>query len=159
MIHRKRHPIFQRRSHAMENIKKIMAGTATGTSLMTGFSYTVSKDKHQQFREPELLNKLINSLLSKRNRREAYGWFVHYAVGLGFVTAYHQLWKRPNTNAFLKNSLTLGLASGIFGASVWAAVLKLHPHAPKINLKRYLPHLVVAHLVFAFFAKRAYGLT
>jgi hypothetical protein len=142
----------------MENIQKIIGGAVTGTSLMTGFSYGVSNDKHQQFREPELLNKLINSLLPKGKRSDAYGWFIHYAVGLGFVTAYHQLWKQPNTNPLLKNSLVLGLATGILGASVWTAVLKLHPHAPKINLKRYLPHLVVAHLVFAFFARRGHGL-
>jgi hypothetical protein len=82
---------------------------------------------------------------------------VHYGVGLGFVMAYHQLWKRSQTNELMKSSVVLGLASGILGASVWTAVLKLHPHAPHVDMKRFLPHLVVAHLVFAFVAKRGYA--
>ena len=145
----------KRRSHAMSNLN-IIAGAVIGTSAMTGFSYGVANLTQQQFREPELLNKLISPTVPEPVQSTAYGWIIHYGVGLGFMFTYHQVWTRNRTNTLLKNTLVLGLASGILGASVWAAVLKLHPHAPSVNVKRFLPHLIAAHIVFAFFAKRGY---
>lgn len=38
------------------NAEKIAAAAMVGTTAMTLFCYTVSKEKNRQFREPELLN-------------------------------------------------------------------------------------------------------
>jgi hypothetical protein len=135
----------------------LLAGTA-GTSLMTAFSYQVSKEKQEQFREPLLLHKLISRLLpsDKKYNTTIDGWILHYSVGLMFNVIYDALWKNSILKPSIGNGLAIGTASGILGASVWTAILKLHPNPPVVNIRKYYPHLIAAHMVFGLFSVLGY---
>jgi hypothetical protein len=142
------------------NVGKIISATVMGTSMMTLFSYQLSKLTRKQFREPELLSALL-SRLKLYNSKPPYavdGWMLHYVAGSFFVMAYDKLWRESRVNEAYKKGALLGLASGFFGAEVWRQVLKLHPDPPRVDFKNYYKQLVVAHIVFGLFARIGYRL-
>jgi hypothetical protein len=142
------------------NVGKIISATVAGTSMMTLFSYQLSKLTHKQFREPELLSALLSrlKLYDSKPPYEVDGWMVHYVAGSFFVMAYDKLWRENRVKEAYKNGALLGLASGFFGAEVWRQVLKLHPNPPKVDFKNYYKQLVIAHIVFGIFARVGYRL-
>ena len=131
-----------------------------GTSLMTAFSYGISKATHQQFREPQLLAKLLSRLFSQQRnpKHDVHGWLLHYSIGLIFTTVYDLLWRKTSLNPSMAHGALLGGISGVIGAEVWKLVLKTHPDPPNVNLKEYYRQLLAAHVVFGIFAAAGYRL-
>jgi hypothetical protein len=142
------------------DVLKIICSAVAGTSMMTLFSYQLSRLTHKQFREPELLSKLAERLrIDHRSPGNAIdGWMLHYAAGSLFVMLYDKLWRDNRVNEIVKNGAVLGAASGFFGAEVWRQVLKFHPNPPKVDFKNYYNQLIVAHIVFGVFARIGYQL-
>lgn len=138
---------------------RIVLAAVMGTSAMTLFSYQVAQREKEQFREPELLNSLVKRLPgdTKFPVRNMEGWVIHYTVGTLFVIVYDKLW-RTRFKPSVLNGICLGAASGLIGIAGWHAVIRLHPQPPRINLKKYYPHLLVAHVVFGAFAALSYNL-
>lgn len=138
----------------------IVSAALTGTTVMSAFSYIVSKKENKQFREPELLNKLISRMpMEVRTSKESIvGWAVHYIVGLMFCTLYDRIWQRLTPAERMLTALPIGAFSGIVGAIVWKSTLKLHPFPPIIGYKKYYLHIVLAHVVFGAFAGFGYNL-
>lgn len=132
------------------DLLKIAGAALAGTSAMTLFSYAVSDAKNKQFREPAILAKLIKRLLQVQDKTTAKteGWALHYAVGTGFAFAYDQLFKLSRLKPDFLTGIMLGAASGVIGVLAWNMVLKTHPHPPKLQLKRYFGHLLIAHMVY-----------
>lgn len=132
------------------DLLKIAGAALTGTSAMTLFSYAVSDTRNKQFREPEILSKLIKRLLHVQDKTTAKteGWALHYAVGTGFAFAYDQLFKHSRLKPDFLTGIMLGAASGLIGSLAWNMVLKTHPHPPKLQLKRYFGHLLIAHILY-----------
>jgi hypothetical protein len=139
-------------------ILKIAAATLLSTSMMTWFSYRVSKKTGKQFREPQLLSLLIKRLIPEKSKlgNHADGWVVHYVAGLLFVLLYDQLWNNTGFKPTIKNGILLGALSGVFGGEVWRKVYQLHPRPPKNNFRQYYNQLVLAHIVFGLFAEIGY---
>jgi hypothetical protein len=140
------------------NIPKIFIAGITGTSLMTVFSYQVSQDKKEQFREPLLLHKLISRLLPPKYQYNPTvdGWTLHYSVGLMFNVVYDALWQRMKSKPSLANGMLTGAISGLIGASIWKIILKLPPNPPAVDVRKYYYHLVAAHIVFGVFSAMGY---
>jgi len=140
------------------NITKVITAGVIGTSMMTLFSYWVSKDKDKQFREPALLAILLKRML-KTNDDKVFllsGWIIHYKVGLIFTVLYDQFWQKTNAKPSVANGMMLGILCGLFGKEVWKTVLRLHPNPPAIDRKAYFAHLVLAHAIFGIFAAIGY---
>lgn len=131
-------------------INKILSGSLTGTSAMTLLSYLLSKKFNQQFKEPELLNKLLsdNRLFRYLNKNSVPGWLIHYLMGTLFTTSSHFIWKTTKVNPTMKNGAFLGLMYGLIGIVGWHLIFKLHPNPPSVNLQKYYLHLLAAHLFF-----------
>jgi hypothetical protein len=125
---------------------------------MTAFSYQVSQDKKEQFREPQLLHKLISRLLPPEYQytSTADGWTLHYSVGLMFNVVYDALWQRMKSKPSLANGMLTGAISGLIGASIWKIILKLHPNPPAVDVRKYYYHLIAAHIVFGVFSAVGY---
>ena len=141
-------------------MKKIIYPTLLGTTAMTAFSYIISKKKHRNFLEPNVLAQLIYRLHNGGDKKESElaGLSGHYITGLLFVLIYIYLWEHANVKPTLSNGIGLGAAAGICGIAAWELMLKLHPDPPAKNKKRYFGHLFLAHLVFGVFSTIGYQL-
>ena len=149
-------PLFRR----MNLLRIILAG-AIGTTFMTLYSYGVANKEQRQYREPELLNKLVDRtpvILPKTTKKHFTGWLMHYAVGYAFSVVYDYIWRRTPVSPTVKNSLIMGAISGIIGILGWKACFSVHPNPPKTNYKGFYMQLMVAHIIFGLFAKIGYRL-
>jgi hypothetical protein len=147
-------------NHRLRSDKIILAGF-TGTSFMTLFSYLVSEVQEENFKEPELLGKLLQTLAPDVNKDlgRFIGWNLHYFVGFIFAFLYASLWERTKVRPTLKSGLILGALSGMVGLTVWKLCFRVHPNPPKINFKRYYGHLLATHLIFGVFTVIGYNLS
>lgn len=140
------------------DLLKIAGAALAGTTAMTMFSYGVSDTQNKQFREPEILAKLIRRLFHAQDKTtaRAEGWALHYVVGTGFAFAYDQLFKHRKLNPDFPTGIMLGATSGLIGIFAWNMALKIHPNPPKLELKRYLGHLLIAHILYGAVAAGTY---
>jgi hypothetical protein len=138
----------------------ILSGIA-GTSLMTLFSYLVSETNKENFREPELLGKLLHRALQTETKENSHfaGWNLHYLVGVMFAFAYSRIWEKTTIKPSVKSGSILGLVSGILGMTIWKICFTIHPNPPKINFKKYYGHLLITHVIFGVFTAIAYKLS
>ena len=139
---------------------KILISALVGTSAMTLFSYLVSESKNKNFREPEVLGKLVKRLPKTVSKGSAQllGWGMHYAIGTLFVASYSELWEQTKTKPSLTSGTLLGAASGVVGVMGWKFMFEAHPNPPAKNLKPFFGHLLLAHVVFGFFSAITYKL-
>jgi uncharacterized membrane protein len=77
------------------------------------------------------------------------GWGAHYAVGLIFVLAYRELWRKGEIRKSIVNGIILGALSGALAVLIWKATMKAHPAPPWVDFTKYYLQLVPAHIVFA----------
>jgi len=145
--------------HIADRAVPILSAALTGTTLMSAFSYITSQKEYKQFREPELLNKLVSRmpLDVKADKNSIVGWAVHYIVGLIFCTLYDRIWQRLTPTERLLVALPLGAVSGVIGAVIWKSTFKVHPFPPIIRYRRYYFHIILAHIIFGTFAGLGYN--
>lgn len=138
--------------------KKIIVATVVGTSVMTLFSYLISRNQKKNFTEPDVLSEIVaknNSFLSKKEARHI-GWGAHYGVGLGFTSVYSQIWEHTPIKPSLTSGAMLGAVSGLIGIMGWTQMFHLH-HPTSIHYrKQYYAQLMVAHIVFGMGAAAGY---
>ncbi|MGZ5134833.1 MAG: hypothetical protein ACXWCG_06775, partial [Flavitalea sp.] len=123
------------------------------------FSYLVSELQKENFREPEILARLMYRVVPQMNKQFSHiaGWNLHYSVGLFFAICYAKLWARKKGSS-VRSGLLLGGLTGILAIIVWKTTLVIHPSPPKINFRRFYGHIFIAHLVFGCFASIGYRL-
>jgi hypothetical protein len=139
---------------------RILTAALLGTSAMTAVSYAISRKKNKQFREPDLLAKLLNRMIPDLEKRNAQlsGWLIHYGVGLLFSAIYDRVWAKAKMDPTLRSGLLLGGISGAAGALVWKTIFTLHPHPPANDRENFYGHLITAHLIFGAGAVAGYHL-
>lgn len=129
------------------------------TSLMTFFSYLMSRFTHSQFREPQLLNELINrsaSLSIEPGKRNATGWIIHYSIGFLFVFIFNYIWDNTQLKPSIITGALLGFIFGFIGISGWKIMFTLNPEPPEIAYKQFYFQLIIAHIVFGIGATLPY---
>ena len=129
----------------------VLVAAACGTAAMTLFSYLVSRNKNKDFREPQLLGKMIYRAVPDIEKPPAkvIGWILHCATGLTFAIIYGYLLKDTKLRSNLPDGVVLGLVNGVVAVGIWKATFSLHPDPPQIHFKDFYKHLVLAHIVFA----------
>lgn len=139
----------------MRFLRPVLAGMV-GASWMTAFSYWYSRKKKVQFREPILINQLVEGLFPSfdpnRNKNWLAGWILHYCTGIFFSFCYVFLLDIRNVKPSTTKRLIVGGINGIVGILVWKTIFAFHPKPPKIPHKQYYFHLLLAHLIFGYFA-------
>lgn len=121
------------------------------TLAMTFFSYTTSRIFKHNFREPELLNLLLDRLPKANlniSKEHVIGWAIHISIGCLFVYIFLQMDKLYTINFTWITGLLFGTIAGTFGAVVWRIFYALHPCPPKTKKWQFLIHLIFAHIVF-----------
>lgn len=124
-------------------------GGLAGTAAMTAFSYAISKDKKENFKEPKILGEMIYKAVPELGEKKSQvaGWVLHLTAGLVFSSIYRKfmLGKKPS---FLKGMI-YGGTSGIPAVLLWNTLFEIHPHPPKeVEKKKYFNHLLAAHILF-----------
>jgi hypothetical protein len=124
-------------------------GGLAGTAAMTAFSYAISKDKKENFKEPKILGQMIYKAVPQLGEKKAQvaGWVLHLTAGFVFSAVYRKLLigQKPT---FLKGMI-YGGTSGIPAVLLWNTLFEIHPNPPKdVEKKKYFGHLLVAHIVF-----------
>jgi hypothetical protein len=147
----------------MSLIKILLAGL-TGTTLMTSYSYLMSRIRKEQFKEPVLLHRLAEEDLKpvtgvpEKKKGRLLGWVLHYAAGMLFSAAYDRIWRRSGIRPSVVSGIIMGTVSGVVGVSIWRVVLKLHHNAPGVDIRDFSRHLMAAHAVYGIFASLGYRL-
>lgn len=127
----------------------------TATSFMTAFSYTWSKIFDKQFKEPQLINSLINkSPLLKINPSKGHplGWIIHYLIGIGFVFFLVFMWTNNLVEPTWILSCFVGAILGLIGVLGWRILFYIHTVPPAINHRKFYMHLIIAHIIFVCIA-------
>ena len=138
---------------------KILSAAVLGTTAMTLFSYLISDKKKKNFLEPDVLSQLINRIVPiDKDHAELAGWGSHYSTGVIFATAYAKLLEVTKMKPTLLSGLLFGTGSGLLGMLAWKLTFKGHPNPPIKDLKGYLGHLLLAHMVFGTFATAGYNI-
>lgn len=138
--------------------KKIIAATFVGTSVMTLFSYLMSKNQKKNFTEPDVLGEILaenNSSLSKEESKPI-GWGAHYAVGLGFTGVYSQIWEHTPIKPSLASGAAFGAVSGLIGIMGWTQMFHLHHPTSSAYRQQYYAQLMAAHIIFGIGAAAGY---
>lgn len=139
---------------------QIVISSVAATSLMTIFSYMLSANFRELYKEPVLLSYLLTSLdisLSKKVKR-FFGWLIHYSIGFLFVLVYHILWENQIVEKNWITALFLGAVSGIIGILGWLMMFKISKYKPNIDFKGYYLQLFFAHVIFGLGALLVYQL-
>ncbi len=133
----------------------ILIAGVVATTAMTIFSYVYAKLQSKQFREPELLNNLMERSsiipLSPSNNH-VLGWFVHYSIGFVFAAIFFLFWELTTFSPGWSSGSIMGFAAGLVGIVGWKFMFKINDNPPEIDFSQFYFQLVVAHIVFGITA-------
>lgn len=107
------------------------------TSAMTWFSYAMSQNFRELYKEPVLLSfalRKTNISLSEKLQK-TWGWLIHYSIGFLFVMGYHIVWVKNILPISPLSALILGVISGVIGILSWIFIFKMTDHQPQLILK------------------------
>jgi hypothetical protein len=138
---------------------KILLAGIVGTSFMTLYSYYAAKKEKQQYKEPELLNKLIDrnkTIDVDVSKKHAAGWLAHYGVGVLFVFSYWVVYREALHSPGAVKVLIVGSASAGIAVVSWKIMFAASPNPPNNNRFGYYRQLAIAHLIFTAFALATY---
>ncbi|UWY28062.1 hypothetical protein N4T20_20365 [Flavobacterium sp. TR2] len=130
------------------------------TSAMTWFSYAMSQNFRELYKEPVLLSfalRKTNISLSEKLQK-TWGWLIHYSIGFLFVMGYHIVWVKNILPISPLSALILGVISGVIGILSWIFIFKMTDHQPPIDFKGYYIQLFFAHIIFAITATALYSI-
>lgn len=141
------------------NLLLIFLGGLIATSLMTLFSYIWSGIYASKFKEPQLLNLLIQSSTTLKlnpGKRNVTGWIIHYIIGWFFVLCFDIIWRNTSLEPSFGNGALLGAIAGLIGISGWKIFFKLNANPPDIKFGEFYFQLFIAHIIFGLGAAVAY---
>jgi hypothetical protein len=127
----------------------VIAGAA-GTTAFTLFSYLASLSTMENFREPELLGKILNRTIPGLPESESKlaGWLSHYLVGIGFAMIYLHFIKTKKIPPSMIHGAIAGALSGVPASVIWNFVLKKHPFPPRKRTYSFYLQLLIGHAIF-----------
>jgi len=129
----------------------VLLGAVAGTVAMTLFSYFLSDKKDREFKEPELLAKMVSRAFPSVNQMPAQiaGWMMHGSMGLMFAYVYKELLKNLRFSRDLPDDIFIGAVNGVAGILIWKLVFSVHPDPPKIQFSKFYQHLILAHIIYS----------
>lgn len=132
------------------NVKEIVLAGIAGTTAFTIFSYIISKATGENFKEPQLLGRMIEDVTPNADEPESQfsGWLLHYLIGVGFSTSYKMLLKLTPMKPTITNGAIVGAASAIPAVASWHSALSVHPTPPRDKTVDYFLQLSIGHIIF-----------
>ncbi|NEN24223.1 hypothetical protein G3O08_11990 [Cryomorpha ignava] len=145
----------------MNFILKIIVAAVCATTVMTAFSYAISFIFKRNYKEPALLNRVLDQLQffpfpAKRN--SLVGWVLHYLIGLGLTILAVFIIYLTDWQFTRLYGIGYGFVAGIIGILSWKWMLKMHSYSPRIDVEGYFEQLLVAHILFGWSLAGFYNL-
>ena len=137
------------------DILHILLSAFIATSAMTWFSYLLATIQSNEFKEPRLINILIDrsgKLSRTITKNSLIGWAIHYFLGLIFIIAFDIMWVYTTVEATFLSGALFGLIAGIIGVVGWKTMFRLSPNPPDIEYNKFYLHLIAAHLILGLTA-------
>ena len=133
------------------NLLKIMIAAFSATNIMTTYSYLVSISFKELFREPIMLNFILDGagINLKGRFRKFSAWLAHYLIGLAFVLIYEAVWRYTNIEFGFTSGICFGIISGLIGVSAWRLCYRLPDGKRHVPSKEYAIQLFFGHVIFA----------
>jgi hypothetical protein len=133
------------------NVFKIMIAAFSATNIMTTFSYIISLSYNRLFKEPVMLNFILDNMgiTLKGKWKKAGGWLAHYIIGFFFALIYETLWRYTGIKFGWLSGIAFGIASGVVGIIGWHIIYRLPDEKPVAHLREYYLQLFFAHIIFA----------
>ncbi|MBF0695568.1 MAG: hypothetical protein IR153_10990 [Flavobacterium sp.] len=130
---------------------RIFIAAFSATNVMTTFSYLLSNNYGRLFKEPVLLNFVLDhlGLTPKGKLKKFAGWFAHYVIGFAFVLTYDLVWRHTDIEFGWLSGSVFGVVSGFIGILGWRLIFLLPREKPDVHLNEYYIQLMVAHILFA----------
>lgn len=134
----------------LKGIGLLTVASIAATTLMSAFSYGISKLTRMQFREPVLINLLLSksNLLPVTSKFSLWGYSLHYLVGFLLALIYRTLVEYAIIRIDLLSGLIFGGISGFIAVGVWKMLFVVSPDPPTNNQVGYFIQLIIAHLIF-----------
>lgn len=142
-------------------IAHIIFSSSVATGLMTLYSYWHSHHFNKQFKEPQLLTKLLSTKgrgLDLKTNSTRKGWAAHLVTGILFTFSYWKMWEKHKIKPGMWHGLVIGAVTGVFGGGIWKITFDMHPNPPKRDFKSFYRHLIVAHIIFGLSNVKVYRL-
>lgn len=133
------------------NLLKIMIAAFSATNIMTTYSYLVSISFKELFREPIMLNFILDGAgINLKGRFKKFSaWLAHYLIGLAFVLIYEAVWRYTNIEFGFTSGICFGIISGLIGVSAWRLCYRLPDGKRHVPSKEYAIQLFFGHVIFA----------
>lgn len=133
------------------NLLKIMIAAFSATNIMTTYSYLVSISFKELFREPIMLNFILDGAgINLKGRLKKFSaWLAHYLIGLAFVLIYEAVWRYTNIEFGYTSGICFGIISGLIGMSAWRLCYRLPDGKRHVPSKEYAIQLFFGHVIFA----------
>ncbi len=135
----------------MDPILQVISVGIVATIAMTLFSYLFSYLANDNYKEPQLLNYLIDTLPSVKAsicREHILGWTIHFSIGILFVAVYQILETLAVLDFSIISASIFGFIAGLVGIVGWSIGFAVHPSPPKINKLLFFLQLIIAHIIF-----------
>jgi hypothetical protein len=139
----------------------ILLSGFTGTLSMTFFSYLLSSIYGNNFREPQLLNRLLagSDIISLDiDKSSSIGWFLHYCFGWFFATLYYIMVRFFEVSPGWLAGLLFGMAAGLISIAGWKIMFMLNSNPPEVHQSKFFIHILLAHIIFGWGVTMVYYL-
>ncbi len=132
------------------NFYKIFIAAFSATNVMTTFSYLLSGCFKKLFKEPVMLNFILEGIgIDLKGRwHKAGGWIAHYLIGLVMVFCYEALWRYTVIPFGFLSGMLYGMVSGLVGIACWWAIYHTSIHYD-VSKRSYFIQLFFGHIIFA----------
>ncbi len=135
-------------------LKPIVQPALAGTALMTSFSYLASACTGRNFKEPELLARIVAGKPRGPLRAPelVLGWLGHAGAGISWQLLFRHLMENRGMRPSLKNGMVLGALTGVASVLIWSSMFRASRNRVLYRPGRFYRHLVLAHIVFGIAA-------
>ncbi len=132
------------------NLLKIAIAAFSATNIMTTFSYLLSTCFKKLFKEPVIMDFLLNAVGIELKGRwhKIAGWIAHYFIGLVMVFCYEALWRYTDIDFGFISGILFGMVSGLIGIFLWRRIY-VSPIHHDVSRRSYYFQLFVGHILFA----------
>ncbi|TRW23814.1 hypothetical protein FMM05_11665 [Flavobacterium zepuense] len=132
------------------NLLKIFIAAFSATNIMTTFSYLLSATYKRLFKEPVMMNFVLEGIGIRLKGRwnKIGGWIAHYIIGFAIVISYEAVWRYTSVKFGFVSGIIMGVITGLIGIMCWRAIYLTSIHED-VSRRSYYIQLFFGHIIFA----------
>jgi len=132
------------------NLLKIFIAAFSATNIMTTFSYLLSATYKRLFKEPVMMNFVLEGvgIHLKGRWHKIGGWIAHYIIGFAIVISYEAIWRYTSVKFGFVSGIIMGVLTGLIGIMCWRAIYLTSIHED-VSRRSYYIQLFFGHIIFA----------